>query len=159
MEKYIALGVVDGIILPHLRMDGYYQRCSFLNEEGRCSIHPYRPGICRIFPLGRIYENGDFQYFLQTKECVSRIHTKVKISKWIDVQKPMDYRRFLIKWHYLLNDLEELVSKKEDLGKEINMKLLQSFYVMPYSKERDFYRQFETRYEEFKNFLTMSPAP
>lgn len=159
LEKYIALGVVDGIILPHLRMDGYYQRCSFLNEEGRCSIHPYRPGICRIFPLGRIYENGDFQYFLQTKECVSRIHTKVKISKWIDVQKPMDYRRFLIKWHYLLNDLEELVSKKEDLGKEINMKLLQSFYVMPYSKERDFYKQFENRYEEFKNFLTTSPAP
>ena len=71
----------------------------------------------------------------------------------------MDYRRFLIKWHYLLNDLEELVSKKEDLGKEINMKLLQSFYVMPYSKERDFYKQFENRYEEFKNFLTTSPAP
>lgn len=147
MERHIDLGVVDGIILPHLRMNGHGERCSFLNEEGRCGIHPYRPGICRIFPLGRIYENGDFRYFLQTKECASTIHTKVKISKWIDVQKPADYRRFLIKWHYLLNDLEELVKEQEDCGKEINMRLLQCFYVTPYNQGQDFYEQFWERYE------------
>ncbi len=149
LEKHIALGVVDGIILPHLCMEGREERCSFLTDEGRCGIHAYRPGICRIFPLGRIYENGDFRYFLQTKECDSKIHTKVKISKWIDVERQADYRKFLIKWHYLLNDLEELVKKNEELCKEINMGLLQSFYVAEYDTKRDFYEQFEKRFEEF----------
>lgn len=149
LEKYIAFGVVDGIILPHLRMEGGQERCSFLNDEERCAIHAYRPGICRIFPLGRIYENGDFCYFLQTKECVSKVHTKVKISKWIDVERQTDYKRFLIKWHYLINDLEELVKKKQELSKEVNMRLLQGFYVADYDTARDFYEQFEKRYDEF----------
>lgn len=149
LEKYIAFGVVDGIILPHLRMEGEQERCSFLNDEERCAIHAYRPGICRIFPLGRIYENGDFCYFLQTKECASKVHTKVKISKWIDVERQTDYKRFLIKWHYLINDLEEVVKKKEELSKEVNMRLLQSFYVADYDTARDFYEQFEKRYDKF----------
>jgi hypothetical protein len=55
----IELNVVDGIILPNLKMSGGSETCAFLNEEGRCSIHPYRPGICRLFPLGRYYETVD----------------------------------------------------------------------------------------------------
>ena len=49
----VALRVVDGVILPHLKMTEQSDRCSFLNEEGRCSIHDARPGFCRMFPLGR----------------------------------------------------------------------------------------------------------
>ncbi|MCD7763813.1 MAG: YkgJ family cysteine cluster protein [Lachnospiraceae bacterium] len=51
----LELNVVDGIILPNLRMSGREKACGFLNSEGRCSIHPYRPGVCRLFPLGRYY--------------------------------------------------------------------------------------------------------
>ena len=56
----VALRVVDGVILPHLKMTEQSDRCSFLNEEGRCSIHDARPGFCRMFPLGRLYEDGTF---------------------------------------------------------------------------------------------------
>ena len=62
----LELGVVDGIILPHMKMSGAPACCSFLNEEGRCTIHSIRPGFCRLFPLGRYYENRSFRYFLQT---------------------------------------------------------------------------------------------
>ena len=65
----VALRVVDGVILPHLKMTEQSDRCSFLNEEGRCSIHDARPGFCRMFPLGRLYEDGTFSYFLQVNEC------------------------------------------------------------------------------------------
>ena len=61
----VELNVVDGVILPNLAMNGSEEKCAFLNEEGRCNIHGSRPGICRLFPLGRYYENGDFRYFLQ----------------------------------------------------------------------------------------------
>ena len=78
------LGMVDGLILPSLRMTGAGEACSFLQEDGRCSVHAFRPGICRIFPLGRYYEKGSFSYFLQIHECRKENRTKVKVKKWID---------------------------------------------------------------------------
>ena len=66
MVDKIELQIVDSVILPNLKMaSGNTEACSFLNPEGRCSIHAFRPGICRLFPLGRFYENGSFKYFLQ----------------------------------------------------------------------------------------------
>lgn len=52
----VELSVIDGLILPSLKMTGDMEQCSFLDENGRCSIHSFRPGICRLFPLGRIYD-------------------------------------------------------------------------------------------------------
>ena len=85
LKGSIELNMSDGLILPNLKMAGEKEVCSFLNEEGRCSIHPFRPGFCRLFPLGRVYENGSFQYFLQTHECKKENRTKVKVRKWIDI--------------------------------------------------------------------------
>ena len=51
LASAVELQLVDGLILPNLKMTGETMACSFLNEEGRCSIHPFRPGICRLFPL------------------------------------------------------------------------------------------------------------
>ena len=54
MVDKIELQIVDSVILPNLKMaSGNTEACSFLNPEGRCSIHAFRPGICRLFPLGR----------------------------------------------------------------------------------------------------------
>ena len=46
----IQFDAMDGNILPHLCMSGKNQCCVFLNEQGRCSIHDFRPGFCRLFP-------------------------------------------------------------------------------------------------------------
>ena len=62
INQEIELNVVDGLILPNLKMKEDTQACVFLDENNRCSIHQERPGICRIFPLGRYYENGTFHY-------------------------------------------------------------------------------------------------
>ena len=69
LAGHLELNVVDGIILPNLKLAGDSEQCTFLNGEGRCSIHPHRPGICRLFPLGRYYEEDGFHYILQTHEC------------------------------------------------------------------------------------------
>ena len=71
----VELNVFDGMILPNLKMHEDTDACAFLNEEGRCSIHSIRPGICRLFPLGRFYEDGGFQYFLQIHECKNQNRT------------------------------------------------------------------------------------
>lgn len=143
----IDLNVVDGLILPNLRMDGEGESCVFLNSQGRCSIHDARPGICRLFPLGRYYENRSFQYFLQTNECRKENRSKIKVKKWIDTPELEKYQKFITDWHYFLKDIQEMLQKMEDEArrKEISMYILTSFYVIGYQGDEDFYQQVQQR--------------
>ena len=52
LNQEIELNVVDGMILPNLKMDPKTDACPFLDENERCGIHAFRSGICRLFPLG-----------------------------------------------------------------------------------------------------------
>lgn len=147
LAEHIELGVVDGIILPNIKMSGTTDKCRFLNEEGRCSIHDSRPGICRLFPLGRIYEDRSFKYFLQVHECPKENKSKVKIKNWLGVENINAYENFINRWHYLLVDLQEKVLKEADeqTSKNVSMYILQSFYMAKYSEEIDIYDQLNTR--------------
>lgn len=154
----IELNVVDGIILPNLKMTGPAESCAFLSSDGKCSIHTARPGICRIFPLGRYYENHDFKYILQINECQNSSRTKVKVSKWIDTPHADQNRQFLIDWHYFLNEVETKIkdSRDEKVIRNINMYLLNVFYVKKFDANIDFYIQFINRLREAKNLFNIS---
>lgn len=147
LQDKLDLNVVDGIILPNLKMAGEEEGCTFLNNQGRCSIHAYRPGICRIFPLGRYYENHGFKYFMQIKECPNNSAAKRKISKWIDTPDIEKYEAFLVEWHYFLNAAEDKINNLPDDKwiKNVNMLILNHFYVLNYEAVRDFYPQFYQR--------------
>ena len=146
LEDKIELNVFDGMILPNLKMTGEKEACAFLNTEGRCNIHSIRPGICRLFPLGRYYSNGGFQYFLQVHECKNQNRTKVKVKKWIDTPDLKQNEEFVLEWHDFVNEIQEKIMQVADdeLFKKVNMFLLQQFYIERYHSE-DFYKQFEER--------------
>ena len=146
LDRRAELHIVDGLILPCLKMAGEVESCTFLNQEGRCSIHAYRPGICRMFPLGRIYEDGDFRYFLQVHECPEK-KTKVRVRKWLDTPDLKRYEQFVRDWHYYLKDLQKETEKDPDRIRELSMDVLRRFYLLPYDRNRDFYEQF---YERFR---------
>ncbi len=152
LEEGISLHVEDGLILPHVEMVGEKKECFYLNREGRCSIHAYRPGLCRAFPLGRNYEKGRLEYFLLEKECPAKNRTKMKIDKWIGVASPMQYEEFLITWHYFIKKLKEAAGELAAAGgetlKTMNMNLLEIFYLRPYAGA-DFYIQFQDRVQEW----------
>lgn len=152
----IELNVFDGMILPNLKMAGERESCAFLNEEGRCSIHSIRPGICRLFPLGRYYENGSFQYFLQIHECKNQNRTKVKVKKWIDTPDLKQNEKFILAWHDFVDDVQTKMMQVADdeLFKKINMFLLQQFFIERYHEE-DFYKQFEERLKKAKEVVDM----
>lgn len=92
----VELGVKDSIILPHLKMD---KGCTFLNEEKRCSIHKFRPSICRLFPLGRIYNDRGFDYFLQVDECSQKERGDIKVREWLGMDNLEEHSAFIMKWH------------------------------------------------------------
>ncbi len=150
----VALGVVDGLVLPHLNMDGDGERCPFLGADGRCRVYIARPGICRIFPLGRFYENGSFRYFLQTHECPNNTRTKVKVRKWVDMPDLSRYETYISHWHYFLLALQERVRELEDIDKarQLSMELLTEFYLKEYDEGGDFYDQFSERLAGWKRW-------
>jgi len=147
----IELNVFDGMILPNLKMAGEKETCAFLNEEGRCSVHSIRPGICRLFPLGRIYKDNGFQYFLQVNECKNTNRTKVKVKKWIDTPDLKQNEKFILQWHDFVQEIQNKMMQASDdeLFKKVNMFLLQQFFIERYHLD-DFYKQFEERLEKAK---------
>ncbi len=148
LEGRIELNLVDGMILPNLKMSQGDNCCTFLNREGRCSIHPLRPGICRIFPLGRIYENGSFQYFLQIHECSRENRAKVKVKKWIDTPEVKQNQEYLTRWHYFVKELGEELSRRRDesLRRAVVLFVLKQFFQTPYPEP--FYDSFFQRLQQ-----------
>ena len=172
MEDKIELYMTDGMVLPNLKMSGETKAygskevCGFLNEEGRCSIHAFRPGLCRLFPLGRNYEIKQvqtedgikeikgFQYFIVKDSCPNLNGTKVKIEKWLGIPNLKKNEEFITTWHYFCKDFQEEIQEllkagEDDKVKKINLSMLELFYRKPYEKERDFYEQFEERMKVF----------
>lgn len=157
LEESLELGIVDGNILPHLRMTGEKEQCVFLNQEGRCSIHSIRPGFCRLFPLGRAYDNGSFKYILQIYECKKQNRSKIKVKKWIDTPNLKQYEQYISDWHYFLLDIQEVLYNTEDteLIRNLNLYVVNRFYLKPYEEGKDFYEQFYERLKEGKELLAL----
>ena len=158
-EKEISLSVQERLILPHLlmeqkaKMEGEEEACIFLDEKQRCRVHEARPGFCRLFPLGRYYRDGRFDYILQVHECPMDNRSKVKVKKWMDTPDLSSYDAFVTKWHYLVLDLQNMLGKMEDFEdvKRINTFFLKYLFIMDYDKDKDFYPQAEDRIVKFRN--------
>ncbi len=148
MQREVALHVESGIIIPHLQMTEQ-NMCAFLNGEGRCGIHADRPGMCRLFPLGRVYEDDTFHYFLQSEECMKKERTKVRIREWLGISQLKDYEAYILRWHYHLKEMQKNPLMESD-AQALNMKHLQLFYFMPYSSMETFYEEMAQRLEQWE---------
>ena len=178
-EGKIALRVVDGVIVPHMKMQPVSgpgqalrhpvtdqkagqeasagegeEKCPFLDDEGWCTIHEHRPGLCRLFPLGRYYEGEGFRYFLQKSEC-DHPKAKVKVSQWLGIPELAKYEAYVLTWHRIQKQAEELQKENGDDGfaRNLNMFLLKTFFLLPYDGESAFYPQFERRLEEYRKIV------
>ncbi len=149
LQNQAELNVVDGIVLPSIRMGQEGENCGFLDAQGRCSIHSFRPGICRLFPLGRIYTEEGIRYFLQIYECAKKNRTKVKVRSFMDNPDGKRYDKFIADWHDFLKKAENEMEKQNDpnFTRQLSMNVLKMFYLTPYEKEQDFYDQFGKRLE------------
>lgn len=150
LNVHIALHVEDGLVLPHLKMRGNNIACTFLGDDGRCMIHEFRPGYCRLFPLGRRYENRSFSYFVVEDAC-PRPCIKVKINRYLEIPDLPTYERYINIWHYFMRDVQTQLAAAGDeaLIQATALRILEIFFVTPYDTERSFYTQFEERIAPF----------
>ena len=132
------------------------EKCPFLDENGWCTIHAFRPGLCRLFPLGRYYEGDGFRYFLQKSEC-DHPKAKVKVSKWLDVPELPKYEQYVLTWHQIQKQAESIQQENDDeaFGRNLNMFLLKTFFLTPYDGNEDFYEQFEKRIATYRSIVSI----
>lgn len=141
-----ALTVWEGMILPHLQMNAVTGACSFLDGDGRCGIHEFRPGMCRLFPLGRNFEDGKMNYFLLEHACENRNRSKIRVSRWLGIEPPEEYHRYVLEWHDFRHEMVDILSgAEEEQAKQLNLHLLRTFFLSPYDTASDFYPQFSER--------------
>lgn len=147
----VALTVWAGMILPHLQMNEMTGACSFLSDGGRCEIHGYRPGMCRLFPLGRNFTEGKMNYFLLENACANRSRSKIRVSRWMGIEPADRYHEFVLAWHDFRHEMVELLEEAaEDSAKHLNMYLLHTFFLTSYDAAEDFYPQFESRVQRIR---------
>ncbi len=154
LEDKLELGMENGIILPHLKMGTDRDCCVFLSKEGRCSIHSFRPNLCRLFPLGRDYSEDKIRYFILEDVCNRRDKVKIKVGKWLGYQNIREVEEFLLTWHKLLKDFQGKLSdlSQEEMKKK-SMLLLNLFFLNPYIDDTDFSTQFHERVKAYQTFL------
>lgn len=143
----LALHVSQGVIVPHLPMSGAGESCVFLDGGGRCTVHAFRPGFCRLFPLGRYYEGDGFRYFLQKDECAKKNRAKIRVGKWLDIPNLPRYEAWVSRWHSFLLSKQIAFSACTDGRRlrENNMGLLERLYWTPLTPGRDAFEELEER--------------
>jgi Fe-S-cluster containining protein len=151
----IELNVVDGCILPNIKMQDKTNACSFLNTDNMCSIHGYRPGICRMFPLGRYWEDDEhFHYILQKGECNKDNLTKIKVKKWLGISDTERYNDYIIRWHKYLKKIQRSM---KDLSQEeirtLNLYNLKTFYMKAYVSEDTFFDEVKERIDKSEDMF------
>ena len=151
----IELRENNKILLPYLKMNDENKKCSFLNEENRCTIHSKRPNICRLFPLGRAYQDDDFKYFLQIGNCPKEELKDVKVEKWIGIENYNENKKFILEWYKFIKALTfrlKFVRDENEIN-EINKTLIDNCYRIEIKEDEDFYSVFSKRLPEVKNRL------
>ena len=179
IEREIEIRLVDGLILPNLMKcpgDGNEQqdsapseqaseisesshpegeRCPFLTSAGRCSIHAFRPGICRLYPLGRYYTDKGFSY-------IGAAVTKDFLQEWVDYANRIGavilydaaYEAYILDWHDFLKKIREALPRLTQNSKSsVRSYILQIFFVHPYLMEMGFYPQYEARMDVCRDAL------
>ena len=146
-KQLIALSPVSGLLLPHLNFSKSTNSCPFLLDNGRCSIHAYRPGLCRLFPLARLIKEGRVQYLLQIHECPCETKPKTKIKKWLELPDIEHYEHYLIQWNDLLTAARSKLSAASGQAEltTVTTEFLRNFYFLPYDISLSFYEQWKQR--------------
>ena len=134
--------------------------CPYLGEDGRCTIHDFRPGICRLYPLGRSWEGDDFRYILQVNECTRCNGTKVKVKKWLGIPNLSAYEDYCRDWHNLLSRVRRLLEgtdPEDKLRNQICVYLLRQFFLCDWNVD-DFYTAFSERRAQALSSLGFAPG-
>lgn len=150
-KEIISLAPVSSVLLPHLNFNDSGS-CPFLDADGRCSIHAFRPGLCRLFPLARGYGENRLFYVKQIHECPIPTGQPVSVRDWLGLADATRYEQFCFDWHTLVTQFRERLqtTSGHETRTTLSTRFLSIFFFAPYETGASFYEQYALRQKEFK---------
>ena len=138
-------GKESKIPIVRIKPREYRRTCPFAKKEG-CLIHPIKPAVCALFPLGRmtVATTKEFTYFMQPVSCGNKKQIQT-VRQWLDDFSMLDEEGFTVMWHQnigeistTLKDVYNKISFNHDI---INSMLAANLYIS-YDLNKDFMLQF-----------------
>ncbi len=149
LDKYVDIssGYESGLPMMLLGIKKLYtgeEVCPFIrrktDENGKsrryCSVHSFKPGVCSIFPLGRVNPakgKGEMVYILQDINCglkPKEEDPEITISDWVPDLENAD--KAFNRYYRLL----------EKVGKILKFNVLKKSNKVPEASKDKFYKEF-----------------
>jgi Fe-S-cluster containining protein len=114
--EFLALHADNGGTTLRFGADG---RCGFLTESG-CKVHPRRPLVCRLYPLGRATDGaGDEKFALFPKEegCEAEFGAAGTIEGFLESQGVAPYIEWSVRYGELYKRMLGLLERLDIQGK------------------------------------------
>lgn len=93
-------------------------RCVFVTPDG-CRVHPWRPLVCRLYPLGRWTDGaGDekFAVFPEQEGCEARVGTDGTVAGFLESQGVAPYLDWSERYGRLFRRMLRLLDRLEIRG-------------------------------------------
>jgi len=94
-------------------------RCAFVTEEG-CRVHPRRPLVCRLYPLGRATDGrgGErFALFPKQDGCEADLGTGGTIARFLESQGVAPYLEWSVRYGELYRRMLGLLERLDIQGR------------------------------------------
>lgn len=166
LDKYVDIssGHQSGYPMMLLGIKKLYtgeEVCPFIrrktDENGMsrryCSVHDFKPGVCSIFPLGRVNPakgKGEMVYILQEVNCglnPKENDPEITISDWVPDLENAD--KAFNKYYRILEETSKIVKfnifkKSNKVPQELKDKFYKEFthILCDFDNEKDFFEQF-----------------
>lgn len=103
-QKYSLFKSIEGIPRCFLRNR---LKCPF-KENSQCTIYNFRPVRCRLFPLGRVFQENETIFVLPEEKCVGfETGKKQTIAEWLEQQEVTKSDPLTERWNKFLIKLKD----------------------------------------------------
>lgn len=169
IEKYceVYIGQDSRIPIVRLKPRGSVHRCPLLKDR-KCQVHDAKPGICKLYPLGRYLvllgktsadiDMDSVQYIFNKPDCKGSEGTETHtVREWLESFGIPVKDEFFIKWQKLVMEMGTVFRKIE---KKVSEKTLEMLWnaafiglYLHYNTELDFMSQFDENAQKFAELL------
>ena len=126
--------------------------CPF-RADRQCQIYPSRPIRCRLYPIGRYFEEDKITYIIAEQNCLGfESGKKQTIAEWLKQQEITQFDKLTKDWNNFLIRLKENEQRDNKMFKVIFRKVFYDFDDPLIQKYRQQMRP-ETSLEEFMDNL------
>lgn len=141
------------VVILTERLDG---SCKLL-RKGKCMIQQDKPLVCRLYPLGRLFDGKQYSYF--TQDACKGESQKIKLKDWLEEFHIPDYDEASILWGKLVYGaalyMQKLLKENSEKVEAFQKSCLYAFYCshdLDLSIEENLKRSINYLKEQYKGF-------